>query len=253
MVDADYELLSGRRAAAGAARPGALRSHVVVAEPLGVADQAQPGAGARDRHHRPGRLVPGRAAARAGLRGHRAGPARQRASGSAAPSICAAGSSWSTATCSIPRRSPPRWSRSGPTSSTTSRRRRSCPTPGSDPARTLAAIAGATATLLEAVRDRSPHTRVFVARLERDVRRRPREPAARGHPVPAGDAVRDREARRAPARRPAPRPRRHLRLLGDPLQPRVRAPARVRSSRARSRARRPRSSSGSPTRWSSAT
>ena len=51
----------------------------------------------------------------------------------------------------------------GRTSSITSRLRRSSPNPGCGPARTLAAIAGATATLLEAVREHSGHTRVFVA------------------------------------------------------------------------------------------
>ena len=65
---------------------------------------------------------------------------------------------------------------------------------------TLAAIAGATATLLEAVRTTARQTSVFVAGVGRDVRRRTREPPARGHAVPAADALRDGEARRAPAR-----------------------------------------------------
>ena len=125
------------------------------------------------------------------------------------------------------RRSPPRSTRSGPTSCITSRRPRSRPTPGSGPGLTLAAIAGATATLLEAVRELQPRDARVRGRVGRDVRRRAREPPARGHAVPAADAVRDREARRAPARRPAPRSRRPVRLLGDPLQPRVRAAPRA--------------------------
>src|SRR5262249_4256301 len=60
--------------------------------------------------------------------------------------------------------------------------------------------------------------------VRRDLRRRSREPAARSNPLLAGDSLREREAGRTPDRGATARPRRVLRLLRDPLQPRVRAP-----------------------------
>ena len=112
------------------------------------------------------------------------------------------------------------------TSSTTSPRLRSSPDSWERPAETLAAIAGATASLLEAVREHSRAHAGVRRRLRRDVRRRAREPAARGHAVPARDAIRHREAA---AHQSSGRcaPRRDVRVLRDPLQPRVRAPARA--------------------------
>ena len=72
----------------------------------------------------------------------------------------------------------------------------------------------------------TPTTRVFV-RLGAIFGEAPGEPAARGHAVPADEPVRGRQARGAPAGRRAARARRPARQLGDPLQPRVRAPARA--------------------------
>ena len=118
-----------------------------------------------------------------------------------------------------------RWSACARTSSTTSRRRRSCRTRGSDPAQTLAAIAGATRGAAGGgarAGPRDPRVRgqssgaMFGAAAE--------SPQREETLLPAGEPVRDREARDAPAGRGAARARRAVRVLGDPLQPRVRAP-----------------------------
>ena len=158
-------------------------------------------------HHRPGRLVPGGAAAREGLRGHRPGQARRAGGRSAAASTCAGASQLrARAICSsrqtlreaiaqvrprelyhlaAPSFVPGSWQRPG--------------------ARRCAAIAGSCAAILEAVRDLDRDDRACSCRPRRDLRRGAREPPARGHAVPADQPVRDRQARRAPARRRAAR------------------------------------------------
>ena len=73
-------------------------------------------------------------------------------------------------------------------------------------------------------RPRDPRVR---PRLGSDLRRRPGESAERAHTALPAEPVRDREARRAPARRSDARARRPARELGDRLQPRVRAAPRA--------------------------
>ena len=123
-----------------------------------------------------------------------------------------------------------------------------------DPTETVAAIAGATATLLAAARDVDPAMRVWVVDLERGLRRRGREPADRAQPDAPALALRRGEARRARPRGSDARALRALRVLGHHLQPRVAAAARAlppaqgharrgrdqARPRARARARRPR-------------
>ncbi len=67
------------------------------------------------------------------------------------------------------------------------------------PEETLRAIAGATAALLEAVRELDPSTRVYVAASGAMFGRRGRLAPARGHAVPPRHALRTGEAREPPA------------------------------------------------------
>ncbi len=173
MVDADLELLSGASAADG---PGAPR--------------------ARDRADGPGRLVPGGAAAGGGVRGDgggaRGGP--RRASLGAAEHLRGRGARRWRASCSTPRACARRCRRCARTSSTTWRRPRSCRPRGSARRRRCAAIASATAALLEAVRDGGPgDPRVRGRHSARCSARPGRAPSARRRPA----------GRRAPTRSPS--------------------------------------------------
>ena len=207
----------------GAARPSRARKLTAVTSRAQRPDHG---------HHGPGRVVPGRAAAREGLRRHR--PVRPTPRGPRAGSArrlrasARARSSWcegellepETLQAAIERSASERDLPPGGAA-------RSCPPPGSARRRRSARSPAPRAAILEAVRDARPrHARVR-AGVRGDLRRGAGEPAARGHAVPS---------RRRPTRSPSsPRtsssarcaPRRPARQLGDRLQPRVRAQARA--------------------------
>ena len=176
--------------------------------------------------HRPGRLLPGRAPARAGPRRRRARAPAGRARAPGAGRGAARRHRARRRRRRRPRRAAPRrCARRGPTGSTTSPRRRSCPRRGTTPPGRCATIAEATATVLELARELD--LRVVVAVLAGDLRRRRRQPAGRGQPQAAALALRRRQARRARARRASCARARRARVLGHHLQPRVAAPARA--------------------------
>ena len=178
--------------------------------------------------HGPGRLLPGGAPAREGLRGH--GHGRAASEPDLGCSRAPAGARRAACEGELLEPQTParrRSRRCARASSTTSPRPRSCPTPGSVPPRPLAAITGACAAVLEAVAATRPGDPRLQPRLGDDLRRGAREPAERDHAMPAAEPLRDREAGRARAGGRAARAPRPARELGDPLQPRVRAPARA--------------------------
>ena len=207
MVDADYELLSeGRRAAARAARTAALGSDVVVAVAAGVAHQPQTRHRAAlvtgltgqdgsflaelllDRgYHVTGLVRDG--AERLGFSEHLRGRIDAR-----------------------PRR--PARARDAHGRGRRGPARRAVPPRGAVVHARLLGAAGRDARR-DRRRDRDaarggshlmPGGARVRGRVGRDVRRRPGEPPERGHALPSADAVRDGEARRAPAHRAAARP-----------------------------------------------
>ena len=214
------------------------------------------------RHHRPGRLVPGRAAAREGLRGprrhpplelvqHRAprphlpGPARRRTTG------CA----WSTAISTTPARSNRVAAAAcSPTRSTTSARRATCASASTCPSTRRRRSRMGTLRLLEAIRELGlDKTCRFYQASSSEMFGAARAAAERDHAVPAAQPVRVRQGVRPPAVPELPRGVRDVHLVRHPVQPRVPAPRRSRSSRARSRAPRRASSTASTRSCSSAT
>ena len=180
------------------------------------------------RHHRPGRLVPGGAAAREGLQRHRPG-ARRRASGrSAAPSTCASSVELVRGDLLEPG-TPARGDRAGAPA-------RDLPPGGALVRARLVGAAGRDDCRRSWARRRrssrrcassSRDARVFVAASGAIFGDAPESPQREDTPCRPTDALRDRQARRAPARGRAARARRAARELGDRLQPRVRAPARA--------------------------
>ena len=92
------------------------------------------------------------------------------------------------------------------------------------PEQTMRAIAGATGALLEAVRDVDPATRVYVPASGAIFGDAGVWPPARGHSLPSRDAIRRCQARGPPAGRGDACARGSVGVLGDRLQPRVRAP-----------------------------
>ena len=180
------------------------------------------------RHHRPGRLVPGGAAAGAGLPRHRPGARRAEPLARLHRAPARAASSWCAATCSIRARCARRSSRAGPREIYHLGGPSFVPASWEHPARGVERdrrLDGAACSRL--VRELEPRHAGVRGGLRRDLRRGAGEPAARGHAVPSDDALRDREARRPPAGGSDARARRAVRVLGDRLQPRVRAPARA--------------------------
>ena len=178
------------------------------------------------RHHRPGRLVPGGAAARTRATRVAAGWCAARATRRwAAPSICVARSSWCAAICS--RREPcaRRSSRSVQARSITWPRPRSCRPRGRSRSETLRAIAGSTAAILETVRELAPETRVFVAASGSMFGEATESPQREDTPCRPTTPYAIAKLAAHQLLRRAARPRRPARQLGDRLQPRVRAPA----------------------------
>ncbi|CAA9380925.1 MAG: GDP-mannose 4,6-dehydratase, partial [uncultured Nocardioides sp.] len=193
----------------------------------------QPAHRARHRHHRPGRAVPRRAAARQGVRRPRRGPRPEQP----APRAGRA---------SRPRRAPAHrrpHRHVQPAAGAARRPARRGLQPGRRLVRRLllgqrgpdhrrhrqgrAHHAGGGAPALRRPPRRRPGRRALLPGLELgDVRRLPRVAAARAHAAVAAVAVRREQGVRPPHDHQLPRVLRHARLLGHPLQPRVAAAGR---------------------------
>ena len=153
------------------------------------------------------------------------------------------GSSCSRPTCSTRRSLAPALERRAPARCTTSPSPSFVPASWEQPVTTAEFAAVGATSLLEAIRAVDPAIRFYQASSS-EIFGEPREsPQTEDDAARPGDAVRRREGVRALHRQLVSPPVRPVRLLRDPLQPRVAAAAAASSCRARSRTERRRSPS----------
>ena len=135
-------------------------------------------------HHRPGRLVPGRAAAREGLRGHGRGARRPGGAARLLGAPARGARADRGATCSSRTRSAPRSQRVRPREVYHLAAPSFVPASWQRPGETMRAIAGSCAAILEAVREIDPRiARVRRPPPARSSARRPRARSARTPPA----------------------------------------------------------------------
>ena len=175
-------------------------------------------------HHRPGRLLPRRAAAREGLPRRRDDAPlehrRRRADRSTSP----AGSSSSRATCSTSSRSSRPCEQAQPDEVYNLAAQSFVPTSWNQPVLTGEFTGLGVTRMLEAIRQVDPGDPLLPGVVERDVRQGPRDAADRADAVPSAQPVRRREGVRPLPDGQLPRELRPVRRLRDPVQPRVAAP-----------------------------